>query len=287
MVYSQGVAVGVHYAEITIESNDPSSPYTLPVELTIPEIPCADFGFSDQDPCTAEIEFTDSTFGNPTSWLWDFGDGQTSTQQNPLHYFNTVGTFNVQLIACNNNGCDTITYQVTTTFILNYNITTTGTMEPSTPLGFQLNGANILSVQWDFGDNTATSLGNPTTHSFSDPGTYIVTANVLTSVGCVFDVVDTIVIAFDNTSIAEDLSDKVGVYPNPVRDNFTILSDVDLNGASLQIVNALGEVVDSRSIMSSEYAYNVDASGLADGTYFIKVLTKQGDYLNKKIVVEK
>ena len=123
--------------------------------------------------------------------------------------------------------------------------------------------------------------------SFTDPGTYIVTANVLTSVGCVFDVVDTIVIAFDNTSIAEDLSDKVGVYPNPVRDNFTILSDVDLNGASLQIVNALGKVVDSRSIMSNDNAYNIDASGLADGTYFIKVLTKQGDYLNKKIVVEK
>ena len=43
------------------------------------------------------IQFTDTSPGNPTAWLWDFGDGSTSTQQNPLHQFPTGGDHTVRL----------------------------------------------------------------------------------------------------------------------------------------------------------------------------------------------
>jgi len=47
------------------------------------------------------INFTDATSGNPTSWTWDFGDTQTSTQQNPAHTYTTPGNYTVKLTASN------------------------------------------------------------------------------------------------------------------------------------------------------------------------------------------
>lgn len=53
------------------------------------------------------VAFTDQSSGSPTSWSWDFGDGGTSTQQNPSHLFQTDGTFSVALTATNALGADT------------------------------------------------------------------------------------------------------------------------------------------------------------------------------------
>jgi PKD repeat protein len=59
--------------------------------------------------CVNPVQFTDLTTNLPTSWLWNFGDGQTSTQQNPLHTYTTAGTYNVSLSATNANGTASIT----------------------------------------------------------------------------------------------------------------------------------------------------------------------------------
>ncbi|MFC1974536.1 PKD domain-containing protein, partial [Chloroflexota bacterium] len=47
------------------------------------------------------VTFTDTSTGPPTSWLWDFGDGGTSTEQNPSHKYTEVGTYAVSLTATN------------------------------------------------------------------------------------------------------------------------------------------------------------------------------------------
>ena len=47
------------------------------------------------------IIFTDNSAINPTSWNWDFGDGNTSTTQNPTHIYTTAGTYSVSLTASN------------------------------------------------------------------------------------------------------------------------------------------------------------------------------------------
>jgi len=43
------------------------------------------------------VAFTDTTDPTPIAWLWNFGDGATSTSQNPAHLYSTVGSFNVSL----------------------------------------------------------------------------------------------------------------------------------------------------------------------------------------------
>jgi PKD repeat protein len=53
------------------------------------------------------VTFTDTTTGSPTSWTWSFGDGTTSTQQNPSHTYTAAGTYDVSLTATNVGGSNT------------------------------------------------------------------------------------------------------------------------------------------------------------------------------------
>lgn len=58
--------------------------------------------------CQGKVNFFDKSTKNPSSWLWDFGDGFTSTQQNPSHTYNALGFYTVRLIASNTLGSDTL-----------------------------------------------------------------------------------------------------------------------------------------------------------------------------------
>lgn len=74
-----------------------------------PGAPMAGFEEDDSNSCSGEISFTDLSSASASSWFWDFGDGNTSTQQNPVHNYASSGTYTVSLVASNSNGADTIT----------------------------------------------------------------------------------------------------------------------------------------------------------------------------------
>ncbi|CAG0951054.1 MAG: T9SS type B sorting domain-containing protein [Bacteroidetes bacterium] len=65
------------------------------------------YGYSDTNRVFANhpILFTDTSQGNPVSWNWDFGDGSSSTVQNPWHTFPGPGTYQVILTVVDSNGC--------------------------------------------------------------------------------------------------------------------------------------------------------------------------------------
>jgi hypothetical protein len=58
------------------------------------------------------IRFADTSEASPMRWLWDFGDGTTATDQNPVHSYKTAGTYIVTLTAWNDLGSDTITKNI-------------------------------------------------------------------------------------------------------------------------------------------------------------------------------
>lgn len=70
--------------------------------------PDAAFTASDTNTCNSTITFTDMTLNGVTSWLWDFGDGTTSTLEDPVHTYAANGTYTVTLIATNSYGSDTL-----------------------------------------------------------------------------------------------------------------------------------------------------------------------------------
>jgi PKD repeat protein len=75
--------------------------------------PVAAFTASSFSSCVTNISFTDSSLSIPQSWLWSFGDGTTSTLQNPAHTYTSSGVYNVQLVVTNTLGSDSMTQQVT------------------------------------------------------------------------------------------------------------------------------------------------------------------------------
>jgi len=53
-----------------------------------------------------EVAFVDLSAGHPTSWLWSFGDGATSTERHPIHVYPAGGSYDVSLVASNSQGSD-------------------------------------------------------------------------------------------------------------------------------------------------------------------------------------
>ena len=54
------------------------------------------------------VDFEDLSTEDPTSWAWDFGDGEASSDQNPSHTYQTEGIYSVSLTATNADGSDTM-----------------------------------------------------------------------------------------------------------------------------------------------------------------------------------
>lgn len=73
-------------------------PNTLP--------PVSNFTATTTSTCSDTICFTDLSNGTPTSWLWYFGDGNTSSSQNPCHYYSAPGNYTVSLVTTNVFGMD-------------------------------------------------------------------------------------------------------------------------------------------------------------------------------------
>ena len=71
--------------------------------ISIQRLPMADFTFAVSG---LTVVFDDTSTGRPTSWRWDFGDGNTSTLQNPSHMYAAAATYTVTLTARNSLGED-------------------------------------------------------------------------------------------------------------------------------------------------------------------------------------
>jgi parallel beta-helix repeat protein len=128
------------------------------------------------------VHFNDTSTGNATSWIWSFGDGGTSTEQNATHVYANEGNYNVSLTAINEAGTNTLTKN---SYIQVYNRpvscftanTAWGTVPGAVPavyndVQFNDTSANVpTSWYWDFGDGTNSTLQNPT-HAYTKVGNY-------------------------------------------------------------------------------------------------------------------
>ncbi|HMK05518.1 MAG TPA: PKD domain-containing protein, partial [Ferruginibacter sp.] len=158
----------------------------IPGGIVVDSKPTANFNANPRDVCAhIDVNFIDLSTGGATQWLWDFGDGGTSTQQNPSHHYEDTGYFNIRLIVWNNSCPDTITF-------INYVhisppiaiFTTAFVCASPKTVTFGDNSIGADEWHWDFGDG-ATSILQNNTHTYASTGTYairLVVINHLT--GC-------------------------------------------------------------------------------------------------------
>lgn len=109
----QGGTIASSGGSITIrQSSDvylSESGFALTWECVQPNSPpTANFAAFALISCDGEVSFSDQSINGATIWLWDFGDGNTSTDQNPSHTYQSEGTFSVSLTATNNFGSDAV-----------------------------------------------------------------------------------------------------------------------------------------------------------------------------------
>jgi len=159
--------------------------------ITVNPRPTADFTAPVISGCQPPftVNFQDMSAGGVTGWQWDFGDGNTSTLQNPVHTYNSYGSFTVTLVATNGFGCTDTIVKPAYIHVQRATISIPGLPKrgciPFTisPVPTIVSVDAVTSYQWNFGDGGTSTLATPT-HTYIAQGTYTVQLIITTSTGC-------------------------------------------------------------------------------------------------------
>ena len=171
---------------------------TFNTSVTIYPMPSATTAISDTAGCEPlPVDFF-SQPDMPVTFLWDYGDLQNDTNQNPSHIYPTSGTYLVTLVIQTINFCSTSIPVGTITVYPKPEANFTYTPETITDLNPVVNFYDESSLftqswSWIFGDGANSTDQNPI-HSFPDTGTYFVTLINATEFNCKDTVMDTVIV---------------------------------------------------------------------------------------------
>jgi len=223
--------------------------------------PVAGFSLNPANGCVTPhtVFFTDES-QQPDIWEWDFGDGSTSTVQNPTHTYTAQGEYTVTLKVTDTifNTFDTHT-DVVTVQLPTVDFTTT-VPNVCTPQTITFTDATVFSGggsnsawEWDFGDGHTSTAQNPE-HTYAASGTYTVSFTITTDMGCNFTKTSSV-------TVNDPLSASVTI------------TDVSCNGGSDGAIDVL-----SVTGGTAPYTYTLDnlatgvpITGLTAGTYSVTV----------------
>jgi PKD repeat protein len=234
--------------------------------------PVADFSgtpTSGEVPLT--VNFTDASSNSPSGWNWNFGDGGTSTAQNPSHQYNDAGTYTVTLTAVNSCGSDA---EVKTDYI-----TVTCTAPVADFVGSPASGNAPLTVDftdqstgatswsWDFGDGVGTSSEQNPSYTYNNQGTYTVTLIAYNSCGSDTQTrVDYIDVTQPEFTKAYPLSDipVIGSISGSYLDTYAS----DNSYETITEIEYTGHPVKRYSYLEHKWNFSIDASSGA--TFYLE-----------------
>lgn len=235
--------------------------------VKIPALPTADFGAANTTSCKAPltVNFQDQSVG-ATQWLWNFGDGGTSTQQSPSHTYTTLGEFTVTLSITNGGGCqNTVTKDKFVKIarpIVNIGGAPAGGCAPYTftPTLAVTTVDGIASVLWDFGEAGATSTAHNPSYTYNNLGNYTVKLKVTTTGGCADSVTVTNAVSTGTKATVDFITSK---------SQSCVDSTVSFTNLSVPLGNSSWDFGDlgTSALANPTHAYK------APGTYTVKLTT--------------
>lgn len=216
--------------------------------------------------------------------LWDFGDGQTSTLDSPVHYYDTIGIYQVKLISHNATSSDTMMQAV--------NVTQTKNLDGR--FFTKINKDSVLFItndsitgpftqyHWSFGDGVVADLfpltgGRKVYHTYQKKDTtYSVFLLVKTT--CLDAFSQANVFVPDSTPVFNTY-----IYPNPSSDNSTlhIVTNRKAELTNMSIINSLGQQMDTTNYFETSRGWNVNISDFSKGVYMVRL------YFGKDVTVKK
>jgi PKD repeat protein len=225
-----------------------------------------------------DYEYSDTTFtffdtticSNPISWQWDFGDGNTSALQNPVHAYAHDGIYNVCLTVSDSCGNGTACSIVSILLPLKPGFSAAQVESNDLKVTFSDKSVGASQWSWDFGDGRTSDEQNPV-HLYDQYGDYLVcltAGNQKSSIS----VCDTLKL---NKIIHDARSGSIVFFPNPYDGSgslyFTLPEDTEL--AEITLTDYAGKIVlkqDFMNIRKNEPA-TIDISRLSKGTYLCEV----------------
>jgi PKD repeat protein len=181
--YTYG-ADGTYVVTVTV-TDDEGASGTASQTITISasnQLPSSSFSFVASE---LSVTFTDESSdvdGTVDQWSWDFGDGDTSNAQNPVHNYADEGDFQVTLTVTDNEGDSQTSTQTVSVSLANVAPISsftyvTNLWEVTFSDGSSDSDGTVTSWDWDFGDGNSSSQQNPV-HNYSANGDYTVTLTV-------------------------------------------------------------------------------------------------------------
>lgn len=146
------------------------------------------------------VYFFDQSDDNPdiVSWQWNFGDGHTSDDQNPVHEYAEPGAYLVCLIVVNEFGCTSDVCHEVVIELSQGECEAEFTWEQGNGLSIHFidqsdDNPDIISYHWIFGDGHHGDGQNPV-HEYDEPGVYLVCLLIENEFGCTSDVCHEVVV---------------------------------------------------------------------------------------------
>lgn len=219
-----------------------------------------------------------NTSANATAYLWNFGDGNTSTAQSPVHVYDSSGIYTVCLITSNSCGNDTICSQVCITPEAGFTYTSSSNFTYT----FNADTSILSDWLWDFGDGQLDSSSN-VTHTYLSNGIYTVCLTAFSNCGS-----DSVCVVLPLISISTpDIgSQSYATYPSPA-DNFLIIESTDsfeMKDAQVIITDVSGKSVMKMNMTDKIIRLNVQ--DLNNGLYFVIIVDNDNllTYKNKFVI---
>lgn len=268
--------------ERVADSYEGGYPAELIIDYVVPNpSPVASFASNNTEVCLGEnIEFNDQSANFPTSWSWDFGDGNNSSQYNPSHVYNSPGTYSVSLTVTNSSGTDQVTFNNYIT-VYDLPVVTLNDFEhdayceedglialpQGNPPGGSFSGDGVSGV--DFSPSLAGVGNHVITYTYEDGNGCVNEANVSVTVeGC---------LTVDEKSI------YYNIYPNPANTFLYIEFESNID-ARIEIYNAGGQSVYNASVTGK--SNKVDVVNWSSGVYVVKIIDKNKNFKEHRVLIE-
>ncbi len=230
-------------------------------EIIVRDLPIAAFEPSTINGCMPLIIDFENTSVESAFYQWDFGDGNSSGQENPNHTFDSIGTYEVRLVATDDNGCfnDTSFINIMVLPIPDAEFEFDRTTLCSLPadIQFENQSEGAVGYNWSFGDGSETDLNNPL-HSYFEEGTYEIS-----------------LVASNQYNCLDTASQTINIYPEPVAD-FEITGAEGCTPVTVEFEN--------NSIGVDQYLWTFDDGSTSDEANPTHTFKRPGEY-NVQLVV--
>jgi PKD repeat protein len=182
--------------------------------------PTASFTYSPKDPTIeSDIQFSDLSSdpdGPLISWFWEFGDGVTSKETNPIHRYSRKGEYEMNLTVMDDAGNINVTSETIVVInippIAGYS-STPFNIQPGNVVHFWDESSDregtAMTYEWDFSDGPNLNERNPV-HVFADPGLYPVSLTVTDDEGATDTITKNILVVKIHT-LTVSLQDPLGL----------------------------------------------------------------------------